>query len=77
MFAAAIGPIIQLVLWILGFLMEQARLTIQQKESYYRFVKDMSHLGLTPVRLKESAEWQLEQLRLLKESQNGQEEKEK
>lgn len=69
MWAAAIGPIIQLILWILGFAMERARLTLQQKESFYNFVKEMSHLGWTPIRLKQSAEKQLEMIKALKAQQ--------
>lgn len=74
MAAGAIGPIIQLVIVILGFLMERAGFTIAQKKSFYEYVKDMGHLGLVPVKLVDSAEWQLEQLKKLEEAQNGQEE---
>lgn len=67
--AAVIGPIIQLVLWILGYIIERSRLTLQQKESFYNFVKDMSKIGLAPVALRQSAESQLEILRAMKQKQ--------
>lgn len=62
-----IGAIIQLVLWILGFVMERSRLTLQQKESYYRFVESMAEVGLAPAKHKTIAKLQLEQLAKLRE----------
>lgn len=68
---AGLGPalalLFQIILQIMGYLMERAKITIQQKESFYKFVKEMSDTGLTPARLKTSADEQLERLKKMKE----------
>jgi len=53
---AIIGPAIQLIVLILGFLINNENITDAQKKSYYDFVSAMGMRSLVPTKLKQDLE---------------------
>ena len=49
---AAVAEGIKLLLWILGYFMKSASIKIEAKQAFYKYVKEMDKISLTPVRLK-------------------------
>ena len=62
---AAITAVVQLILWILGYVMKRAEISMDAKKSYYKFVAAMADHQLVSVAVKEDAEYQIAELKKL------------
>lgn len=57
--ADVIAQIIKLILWVMGYFMKRAEVTMAAKESFYLYVKEMAKLNLVPKNLKQESDRQI------------------
>ena len=48
----AVGEFIKLVLWVLGFFMQRAGISMEAKKAFYKYVEEMGKIGLIPAGMK-------------------------
>jgi len=59
---AIIGYLLQLIVTVMGILLDRAKAKKEAKEAYYNFVIELSNHGLLSASMKQDVEYQIEQL---------------